>query len=153
MHSVDVERSGPTVPRETELGQPLVRPSRHDRLPGGMAGRVVVKAPLRTGLGVAAGPNAQVHSVDRRTIERRLFHQQGAECGSVDAACAQRLGEAAPAAPIAGLETEVGQRGDRIARQQGIAQLEEGIGAVLEARMQRGAEGAQVREVMCGHSA
>jgi hypothetical protein len=51
------------------------------------------------------------------------------------------------------LETEVGQRGDRIARQHGIAQLEEGIGAVLEAPMQRETAGAQGHQIMGGHSA
>ena len=66
---------------------------------------------------------------------------------------AQRIVEAAPAAAVRGLQAEVGQRGDRIGRQQGIAQLEQGIGAAIEAAMQGGAEGAQGREVMSGHAA
>jgi hypothetical protein len=47
----------------------------------------------------------------------------------------------------------VGQRGDCIARQQGVAKLEEGIGTAREAVMQGSAEGAQALKLMCGHGA
>jgi hypothetical protein len=44
-----IQRGGPAVGAEGELGDPLVVPSRHDGLAGGVAGRRVVEAPLGTG--------------------------------------------------------------------------------------------------------
>jgi hypothetical protein len=76
MDAPHIERGSPAVLREAELGQPLVRPPGHDRLPGRVAGRVIVKAALRARLGVTARPDAQVNSVDRRTIAGRLPREQ-----------------------------------------------------------------------------
>ena len=43
-------------PGPVELGDPLVGPAGHDRLPGRMLGRRVVEAPLGRGLGRRSGP-------------------------------------------------------------------------------------------------
>jgi hypothetical protein len=50
------------------------------------------------------------------------------------------------------LQAEVRQRGDRLGRQEGIAQLEQTISAALEAPMQVGAKRAESCEVMSGHA-
>jgi hypothetical protein len=76
MDATHIERGRPAVLREAELGQPLVRPPGDNRLPGRVAGRVIVKAALRARLGVTARPDAQVNSVDRRTIAGRLPREQ-----------------------------------------------------------------------------
>ena len=68
MDTAHVERGGPTVAVEAELGQPLVGPPSHDRLPGGVARRMVVEAACGAGLGIAARPDAQIDGVDRLTV-------------------------------------------------------------------------------------
>ena len=138
---------------EAELGQPLVRPPGDDRLPGRVAGGMVVKAALRTGLGVAAGPDAQVDGVDRLAHRWRRAEPATRAGPPRRGALGQGIVEAAPAAAVCGLQAEVGQRGDRLGRQQGIDQLEQGVGAAREAAVQGGAEGAEGREVMSGHAA
>jgi hypothetical protein len=153
MHPTHIERGGPAVPGEAQLGEPLVRPAGHDRLSGRVAGGMVIKAAIGTGLGVTARPDAEVNGVDRGTSGEGLAHQQRPQGYHVDAPCAQRVVEAAPAASVCGVQTEGGQRGERIAREQGVAKLEEGIGTALETVMQGGAQGAQAREVIGGHAA
>jgi hypothetical protein len=153
MHPSHIKRGGPAVAREVELSQPLVRPARDDRLPGGVAGGMVIKATVRARLGIAPGPDTQVDSVDRLILRRRVPRQQRAEGRDVQVTRGQGRVDTAPAAAVGGLQTEVGQRAGRIGRQQGVAKLEEGIGPALEASMQGSAEGAQRLEVMSRHGA
>jgi hypothetical protein len=61
-----------------------------------MAGRVIVKAPLWAGLGITARLDAQVHSVDRRTIAGRLPRQQPLQGRYVERPFGQGIVEAAP---------------------------------------------------------
>ena len=72
MHALDVERGGPAVSLEAETGQPVIRPSGNDWLPGRVVRRVVVKAAVRNRLSVAARPDALVEGGDRRTIACRM---------------------------------------------------------------------------------
>ena len=73
MHPPHIERSGPAVSREAELGQPLVRPPGDDRLTGRVPGGMVIKAALRTGFGIATRPDAQVDRVDRLVVGGRVL--------------------------------------------------------------------------------
>jgi len=59
-----VHGSGPALAHEVKLCDELVGPSCHNGLTGGVARRMVVVAPLRTRLGVAAIPHANVHGID-----------------------------------------------------------------------------------------
>jgi hypothetical protein len=43
-----------------------------DRLPSGVAGGVVIKATVWARLGIATGPDAQINSVDRLILRRRV---------------------------------------------------------------------------------
>jgi hypothetical protein len=153
MDAPHIEWGSPAVLREAELGQPLVRPAGHDRLPGGVAGGVIVKAPLRAGLGVTARPDAQVNSVDCGTIAGSLPRQQPLQGRHVEGPFGQGIVEAAPATAVCRLHAEVGQRSHRLGCQQGINELEQGIAATTEAAVQGGAKGAQGLEVMSGHAA
>ena len=113
---------------------------------------MVVEAALRTGLGVAARPDAQVDGVDRLAVGGGVLRQQSRAGPRRRGALGQGVIEAAPAAAVRGLQAEVGQRGDRLGRQQGIDQLEQGVGTALEAAVEVSAEGAEGREVISGHA-
>jgi hypothetical protein len=71
----------------------------------------------------------------------------------IEAPRSQRIIEAAPAAAVHRLQAQVGQGDDRIGRQQSIAQLEQGIGASMEAPVEVGAKRAERCEGMIGHAA
>ena len=71
----------------------------------------------------------------------------------INSALGQGIIEAAPAASLCSLQTEVGQRRDRLGRQQRVNKLEEGIAASTEAAVQGGAKGAQGLEIMSGYTA
>ena len=62
------------------------------------------------------------------------------------------IAERAPGTTIRNLHAEVGQRGDPLGRQQGIDELEQGVSAERESAVQGGAKGAEVLEVMSGHT-
>ena len=100
MHPADIERDGPTVPREGELGQPLVGPSGNNRLPSRMTGGMVVVASLGTGFGIAAGPDAQVNGVDRLAVSGGVLRQRRPQELEVDATLGQRGVETAPPAAV-----------------------------------------------------
>jgi hypothetical protein len=153
MHPSHIKRGGPAIAREVELSQPLVRPARDDRLPGGVAGGMVIKAAVWARLGIATGPDAQINSVDRLILRRRVPRQQCAEGRDVQVTLGQGRVETAPAAAVFGLQAEVGQGGYRFGCQQGVTKLEEGIGTSDKAVMQGTSEGAEGLEVMSGHGA
>ncbi len=100
MNPLDIERGGPAVPGEAELGQPLVRPAGDDGLAGRVARGMVVEATLRTGLGVIAHPDTAIDGVDRLPIGQGVTHQQGAEGRHIDAASSKGGVETAPTAPV-----------------------------------------------------
>ena len=66
-----VDRGGPGVPVEAELGDPLEGPAGDDRLAGRMARGMVVVAALGRALGVAARPGGHIDGVDRRVGGRQ----------------------------------------------------------------------------------
>jgi hypothetical protein len=111
MHALAVEGRAPTVPREAELGQPLIRPAGHNRLSGRVARGMVVVAARWTGLGVAPQPDAPVNRVDyrTRTIVGGVLCQQYLQGRHVESAFSERIVKAAPAATVCRLQTEVRQ--------------------------------------------
>ena len=64
----DIARRSPAVPGEVELCQPLIRPPGNDRLPSRVPRGMIVKAPPRTRVGIAARPDAQVDRIDRLAV-------------------------------------------------------------------------------------
>src|SRR5207302_7182302 len=64
----------------------------------------------------------------------------------VQAPPGERGVEAAPAAAVHRLEAQVGGRGGRAAGQQGVGELEQGVGAAIEAGVEALAEVAQGAE-------
>jgi hypothetical protein len=101
-------------------------------MPRGM----VVEAPLRRALGIAARPGGHINGEHPRVSGRQDAHQQIPQPLGVDAASGQGGIGAAPAALVDRLQAQVGQRGDRLGAQQRVAQLEQGIGAAGEAGVQ-----------------
>jgi hypothetical protein len=79
--------------------------------------------------------------------------ERRAEGRAIGSALGQGNIEAAPAAAICGLQAELGQRRDRLGRQQRVNKLEEGIAASTEPAVQGGAKGAQGLEIMSGYTA
>jgi hypothetical protein len=109
MDTAHVEGDSPAVSVEAELGQPLVRPTSDDRLPSRVAGRMVLETPLRTCLGVAAGPDAEVDGEDRLAAGGGSLGQRRAQHVDVEAPLGQSLVDAAPATSMRCLKAEVGQ--------------------------------------------
>jgi hypothetical protein len=142
-NALDIERSRPAVPAEAELGQPLVRPARDDRLAGRVAGGVVVEATPRTGLSVVARPHAAIHGVNRLAIGQGLARQQRTERRLIEPTVDEGGIDAPPTAAVRRYKAEVDGRGDGISRRQGIDELEEGIAALREAGVDGVAEVAE----------
>jgi hypothetical protein len=91
--------SGPALADKVELCDELVGPTCYDRLPGGVAGRVVVEATLGATLRVTAIPHAHVHGVDGRrrfAPSKRIVGEQPPQSLGVDPSMAERVVEAAP---------------------------------------------------------
>ena len=153
MDAPDVKRGRPAVAREAELGQLLVRPPGDDRLARGVAGGMIIKAAIGTGLGVAARPDALVDRVDRRLIAGCVPPQQHLQGRRVERPFGQGTVQAAPAAAVCRLQAQVRQRGDWTRCQEGINQLEQGVGTSREAAVQLSTEAAQGLKVISGHAA
>jgi hypothetical protein len=108
---------------------------------------MVVVAPLRGALGVAARPGGHVHREHQRVGGRQGAGEQVAEPLGVDAPAGERGIDAAPAAAVNRLQAQVRQRQERcLAAEQGIAQLKQGVGAAGEAGVQLAPEGAEPRQ-------
>jgi hypothetical protein len=107
---------------------------------------MVVVAALGAGLGVAAGPGADIDRVDGLPVMEWVAGQQVAERLDVHPAVGERGVGAAPAPLVDRLQAQVGKRWDRWSGQQRISQLQQGIGTAGEAGVQLGAEGAQLAE-------
>ena len=65
---------------------------------------MVIKAPRRTGLGVTAGPDAQVDGVDRMTVGDGILSQRRAQGIDIEATRSQRVIDAAPPAAMQWLQ-------------------------------------------------
>jgi hypothetical protein len=128
-HPVGIDRGGPRVAVEAELGDPGVAPAGHDRLAGRVPGRRVVEAAARRAFRVAAGPGAGVHREHRGGHLGRPRGQQLGDPVGVDLADGQRGVHAAPAPPVDRRQAQVRQRGHRLGRQQPVDQLEQRVPA------------------------
>jgi hypothetical protein len=112
---------------------------------------MVVVAALGRALGIAARPGGHIDREHQRAGGRQGAGEQVAQPLDLDAATGQGGVDAAPAAPVDRLQAQVRQRRERLGAQQGIAQLEQRIGAAWEAGMQLVAERAEQREGEVGH--
>lgn len=109
---------------------------------------MVVEAALGARLGVAPGPHARVHGEDERFVRaalcERMAGEQVPQGFGVDPSAPQRGVEAAPTAAMRRLQAQVGgRRGGAVRGQDGIGELEEGVGSTVEASVKRVAEGAK----------
>jgi hypothetical protein len=138
-----IDRGGPGVAVEADLGDPLPGPAGGDRLTGGMARGVVVVAARRRALGVAARPGGHIHREHQRIDVWQAGNQHVAEPLGVDPPADQRGIAAAPAAPMGRPQAEMSNRGDRWGAQQRVAQLEQRIGAAGAAGVQLSPERAE----------
>ena len=111
-----VEGGGPAVGRPVELGDPLIGPAGDDGLAGGVAGRRVVEAPLRAGLGVAAVPGRGVHREHQRPAGGPALDEELAEPLGLDPPAGQRLVQAAVGTAEHRLQAERGRRAQRPGR-------------------------------------
>lgn len=102
---------------------------------------MVVVAALGAGLGVAARPDADIDGVDRLPLGQRVARQATMGDGRI---------EAAPAAAMDGGQAQMGGREGRPRRQEGVQDLEEGVGALVEAGVCVGTAVAQGSESGCG---
>jgi hypothetical protein len=143
LQPASVDRGGPGVAVEAEPADPLEGPAGDDRLAGRVAGGMVVVAPLRGALGVAARPGGHIHREHQRVGGRSGVGEQVPEPLGVDPSAGQRGIDTAPAAPVDRLEAQVRQRRDRLGAHQRVAQLEQRISAAGEAGMQPASEGAE----------
>ena len=152
MDALDVERGGPAIPGEGELSQPLVRPASDDRLSSRVARGMVVVAALRTGFGVAAGPDTQVDGVDRMPRAARVA-SVSAQGRHVEVPLGQGVVEAAPAAAVCGLQAKCGSEVTESAASKASPSSKRASARRSKAGMQGSAKGAEGREVMSGHGA
>jgi hypothetical protein len=100
-HALYVHGSGPALANEIELCDELVGPPCYDRLPGGVAGRVMVVPTLGATFCVAAIPHAHVHGVHRSLGLREWVMSEQSSYGlGIDSSTAERVVEAAPATAV-----------------------------------------------------
>ena len=104
---------------------------------------MVVVSSLGTALRVASGPDARVHGVDGSCSApcERMADEQVAQDLGVDTSTGQSRIEASPSAPVRGLEAQVdGRRSGSVRGEDGVGELEEGVGPAVEAIVERTAE-------------
>jgi len=136
----DLDRRRPAIPLEAELGDPLVGPALDDGLAIEVARGVVVITTRGACLRRAARPDADVDGVDRLGGGGRALRQERPQSFLVQPAMLQGGVKAAPAAPVGGSQAQVGERGLRAGGEDGVAQLEERVGAPVQATIEAGAE-------------
>ena len=142
--ATNIHGRGPTLAYESQLRDELVDPSGNDGLPGGVSRRMIVVSAIGTGLRIAAGPHAHVHRVDRRVRPFEwVVDEQVPQSLGVDPSAIQRGVEATPAATVRCLETQMDWGRDSVSGEEGVGDLEEGIGPVVEAIVERAAEAAK----------
>jgi len=108
---------------------------------------MVVVAALGRAFGVAARPGSHVHGKDRRVGGRQNARQQVAQPLGIHVTAGKGGVGAAPAALVDRFQAQVRQGWNRCrSAQQGVAQLEQRIGAVGEAGVQLGSERAEPSE-------
>jgi len=106
---------------------------------------MIVVATLGTAFRVAPRPHAHVHGVNRRwlTSGERMAGEQPPQGRRIDPSLVQRRVEATPPAAVGWFEAQVDRRRHHLCGKDGIAKLEERVGAALEAAVERVSEGAQ----------
>ncbi len=97
-------------------------------------------------IGVASRPHRDVHGVDRGIASPSILdgvpREQLPQTSFVHASHTERGVEATPAAPMDGRQAQVRWRGDGARGEDGVGKLEEGIGASIQAPVERVPEGA-----------
>lgn len=89
---------------------------------------MVAVAMLGTGNQVAAGPDADLGCVDGLTTLQKKMGHEAVERFGIDLAVAQTRTVTAPTA-VGGSQAQVDERGGSISSQDGVDQLEQGVGA------------------------
>jgi hypothetical protein len=107
---------------------------------------MVVGAALRRALSVAARPGGHIDREDGRVAIGQVAGEQVAQPVGVDPAAGQGGIGAAPAASVDWFQAQVRQRRDRLGAQQGVAQLEQRVGAAGEAGVQLTPEHVEPRK-------
>jgi len=142
-HPPGIGGGDPGVAREAELGHELVCPPGDNRLTGGVAARMVVVSSAGTGLRIAARPGASVNRVDAgaaRIVRESLAAEQVPQLLFVDPPVSQGSVEATPPAVVCRREAEVDDGRNRTGAQDGVAELEQGVGPGPEAAVEPLAE-------------
>jgi hypothetical protein len=104
---------------------------------------MVVVAALRAAFRVAARPDAHVHGVDGSAVLGEGVTSERLTQGSfIDPSFAQRGVQAAPAATMQRFEAQVNGRRNGVRGEEGVGELEGGIGPAVEAFVERVREGA-----------
>jgi len=107
---------------------------------------MVIEAALRRTLGVAARPGGHIHREHQRVGVGQATDQQIAQPLDLDATTAQRVINAAPAAPTHRLQAQMRQRWEGLGAQQRVAQLEQRVSAAGVAGVQLSPERAEPRK-------
>ena len=105
---------------------------------------MVVEATLGARLRIAAIPHAHVHGVDGRcsASSKRMVNEQSPQSFGVYVPSIQGGVKASPAATMRGFEAQVNGRRNGVRGEEGVGELEEGIGPTVEAFVERVTEGA-----------
>ncbi len=143
VHPPHAHGSGPTLPRDAQVGNPGRGPAGDDGLARRRTRRLGVPAPFGAGLRVAAGPDADIHRVDRLTVNHGLGGKRTLKRATGDRADRQRVLPAAPAALMLRLDAEHWQRGDGSSRQQGVTPLAQGLPPMPKGGLGRGTKGRE----------
>jgi hypothetical protein len=110
------QRSRPTRAAQRDLDQPRLVPARDDRLAMRMARRVMVVAPLGTGLRITPRPDARVHRVPGRwwfDQRPRRGRDERFESRQIPGPRVERTVETAPPAPAGGRQAQARWRFQR----------------------------------------
>jgi hypothetical protein len=106
---------------------------------------MVVVSSLRAALRIAPRPHAHVHGVDGRrrfASGKRMASEQAPQGLGIDSSTAKCVVEAAPPTAMGRPQAQVHRRRGRLRAEEGIGEFEEGVGAAMEAAVERVSEGA-----------
>jgi hypothetical protein len=135
--------SGPTLPREAQLGDPGIGPASDDGLTSRMARGVVIHAAFGARLSIATRPDTRIYGINWLTLNQGPGDKRMLKRAAVDLADRQRVIQTAPSALMLRLDAEQRQRGDGSSRQQRVTQLEQGIPPTPKGGISRSTKGRE----------
>lgn len=131
MDASHIHGGSPTLADEAELGDELVGPPRHDGLPGGVAGGMIIVVALGAGLRIGPGPYAHVHGIYGMLVlacGEWISVEQLPRGLGVDPPPVQRGVKAAPATTMRCCEAQADGRGDGVRGEESLGEFKEGVG-------------------------